>query len=423
MKKGKINLLSFEDDDEEETFTIQQRKPSKPTASKPSSNFDLSQIKDRVIQMEMNEEIILEGEAAEALLNKEEDDENESPVELEKRIKEAKEKRRQQIDDTENIDTVDYIPVTTKSEYWLSRDTKESEDAFASNSRLVREDLFNEKDIDDGSYTNFMPEGRRGLMMTSKMLERDIKTDMYDLDLELDTTDNLDETNWERGQVLKGIEKGWNSGESEASFYSKQAKLQPFVPPPKFSDTLSSTSFVLVDTAEIEKNIEKITLDSCQLETRIDTLKAEIASEKSFLNELIDLELFFFKYSRFLNEKSAELKEIETTKNHEKWLHFFDVYDDDDVPVEFLNLPDIMEKASKLNLSSPKHLSELTGIFVKYHFSSLNDNKDPREIWESSGLKNVFESKVKDLRMITEIFEEIYVNEKEKYERIKVIFE
>ena len=423
MKKGKINLLSFEEDDE--TFTIQQRKPSKPTASKPSSNFDLSQIKDRVIQMEMNEEIILEGEAAEALLNKEDDDENELPVELEKRIKEAKEKRRQQIEDTENIDTVEYMPVTTKSEYWLSRDTKESEDAFASNSRLVREDLFNEKDIDDGSYRNFMSEGRRGLMMTSKMLERDIKTEMYDLDLELDTADNLDGTNWERGQVLKGIEKGWNSGESEASFYSKQAKLQPFIPPPKFTDNLSliNSNYVLVDTAEIEKNIEKITLDSDQLETKIDALKAEIATEKSFLAELIELESFFFKFSRFLNEKSAELKEIETTKNYEKWLHFFDVYDDDDVPVEFLNLPDIMEKAFKLNLKSPKHLSELTGIFVKYHFSLFNDNKDPKEIWESSGLKNVFESKTKDFRMIMEIFKEIYVNEKEKYERIKVIFE
>ena len=164
-----------------------------------------------------------------------------------------------------------------------------------------------------------------------KMLERDIKT-MYDLDLELDTTDNLDETNWEKRSSFKRESKRVGIlGNLEASFYSKQAKLQPFVPPPKFSDTFGSTSFVLVDTAEIEKNIEKIARFRSTWNQNWH-FKSRNCLRKIILNELIDLELFFFKYSRFLNENQAELKEIETTKNHEKWLHFFDVYDDDDVP-------------------------------------------------------------------------------------------
>ena len=148
MKKGKINLLSFENDEEDVNFSIQQKKPSKPTQSNPVS-FDLSQIKDRVIQMELNEEIILDGEAVEALLNESTEVGSESfdDAEMVERIREAKQKRSlfagKDYEDDEGA--TDFIPVTTKSEYWLSRDTRESEESFQSttNSRFVREDFFN----------------------------------------------------------------------------------------------------------------------------------------------------------------------------------------------------------------------------------------------------------------------------------------
>ena len=436
MKRGKINLLNFDDGDEEEeeavNFSIHQRQKHQQTQKQPQKSntvhFDLSQIKDRVIQMELNEEIILDGEAVEALLNESTEVGSESfdDAEMVERIREAKQKRSlfagKDYEDDEGA--TDFIPVTTKSEYWLSRDTRESEESFQSttNSRFVREDFFNEKEVDDptNSFTNFIGTGtlgRQGLMMTSKMLERDLKTDLYDLEIkEEDGSDPLngeDYNNWERGQILKGIEKGWNATETEASFYAKQAKLKHFVPPPKFT----TNSFAIdadIDTAKLEENIGKISQDSGQLEARIDTLKLEIIKEKSLLKELNDLESFFLAFSQFLKEKFTELREIEEAKDLERWEHFFD-----NAPEDFLNLPEIIEKANKLNLNSPKYLSESTGIFVKYHF--LWDSRDPKEIWEASALKDAFA--IVDPQLLKEMFREIFASETDKFERIKIIFE
>lgn len=433
MKKGKINLLSFEEDDQEEegvNFSMRQQKKPQQTPKSNPVHFDLSQIRDRVSQMEMNEEMILEGEAAAAFMNESaKEDEEEADAEMTRRVKEARQKRSLFALASEDVDgnveeSSDYIPITTKSEYWLARDTRESEETFhsTSDSRLVREDLFNEREVDDptGAFTSFLgtgASGRQGLMMTAKMLERDIKTDMYDLELGDGKSDDEDDDlggAWERGQVLKGIEKGWDSTDTEAGFYSKQAKLKQFIPPPKFP-TNPPVIEAPIDTTRLEENIQKIGQDSNLLESRIGALKLEIKTGKSDLNELAELEIFFTDFSQFLAEKFVELREIEEEKDRERWIHFFD-----NSPEDFLNLPEIIGKATKLNLSTAKHLSELTGLFVRYLFLFLWDAPDPKDIWDASGLKEALGSNTTALE---ELFREIYVNEEDKYQQIKIIFE
>lgn len=429
MKKGKINLLSFEDDDNSDEHEVKiQIKPStvkKAEVSRPP--LDLSQIKDRVVQMELDEEMVIEGDLAEALF-KSDTHEDDDLVILSK-IKEAKEKRKEfcklnqeLIDNDEELP--DYIPITTKGDYWLTQDTKESEESFNKNSsRLIREDLFNEIEVDDasGAYTSFIgktAEGRQGLMMTKKMLERDIKTELYDMELDLDEPVdefNDDEINWEKSQVLKGIEKGWNRPDDEMIFYSKQAKLPTFIPPPpidKQPETLLLVNFV--DTKEIEVNVNRIEDDTRRLEIRAKELELEIESKKKKLNSLNEMETFFMRYSRFLTEKLPELTEISSDRS--KWEHFFDDVDVEDS--DLLDLPDIINKITILGLGcSLDNYKQLSELFIRYHFMAMDfqDSSDPREIWENSGLAEA----LKQLDNPMELLAEVFANDLDKLKLIE----
>jgi hypothetical protein len=431
MKKGKINLLSFEDDgNDEETVKIQKKSSNTKKETEISRPpLDLSQIKDRVIQMELDEEMVIEGEVAEALFEEENGNYDDSGL-LEK-IKEAKEKRKRRGEASKNKLTTeedfnelpDYIPITTKGDYWLTKDTKESEEAFNKNSsRLVREDLFNEIEVDDasGAYTSFIgksSEGRQGLMMTKKMLERDIKTEeLYDLEMELNEPFeeiNDDEISWEKSQILKGIEKGWNRPDDEMNFYSKQAKLPNYIPPPsidKEEDTnFKIFSFIDIDinSKDIELNINRISEDSKRLKERVKELEIEIENKRKRIEKTNEIETFFVRYSRFLTEKLLELNEI--SKDQVKWEHFFDNVDVEDS--DLLDLPDIINKISFLGLGTSQNYKQITELFIKYHFMAMDFDKnsnsnssDPQNIWESSGLADALEKIENPIELLTEIF-------------------
>lgn len=429
MKKGKINLLSFEDE-EDDSIELEIHKKSAhpkktqliPEQGRPT--LDLSQIKDRVSQMELDEELVLEGEAAEALINQQAEGEDE---ELLEKIKMAKLQRNNNKKTADTDELSDYIPITSKSEYWLNRDTFESEEAFKASSRLVREDLFNEIEEFDPSnaYTNFMNKERTGLMMTKKILERDIKTDGYDLELELEASEgNNEETEedllWRRGQVLKGTEKGWSRpAQNDTNFYSKQAKLATFIPPKPFEfiETTMEKDIATVDTQTQLENIEKISRDSERLEERIRELKEEMQSLNAKVKESIELETFFLRYSRFLSVKLPELREIQETGEKTRWEHFFDDVDVEDG--DLLDLPDIITRYSHSNFNVNSHvLKEISELFIRYHFMFIIDEDNVEKVWESSGLKYALNNL--EPERLEAIFKEIYhENELDKYEKIK----
>lgn len=422
MKKGKINLLSFADDNAEEEEVNFSKKPQKSSYKETDNSrppLDLSQIKDRVIQMELDEEMIIEGEVAEALFTADNDKEEEAEdLSLLQKIKEAKSKRREAVNDSEELP--DYIPISTKGDYWLMQDTKESEETFkTSTSRLVREDLFNEIEVDDGSaaFTSFYgkSEGRGGLMMTKKMLERDIKSDLYDLEIS-EMIEDAEVDGWERVQVLKGIEKGWNRTDDEANFYSKQAKMSNFVPPSPIEE-FDQSLLEEIDTNQLEGNLKKISDDSKRLEEKIKELETDIDATSKSISSYNEIETFFMRCSRFLSEKLPELNEI---NDKERWEHFFDNVDIEDS--DLLDLPDIINKAKSILGPNFDGCKELTELFIKYHFMAMDFDppSDPKTIWESSGLKDALNSIEDPL----ELLRQVYVDDLEKFELIeRVIFQ
>ena len=490
MKKGRINLLSFEGDEEKiktpefgfgfgsgsgSSSRNQNIKRSFITKNEKKAEVDFSQIRDRVIQMDFDEEIILEGDSAEAFLSRNLNEKNDNfnsgedeELKLVERIKEAKLKRSLKDFDHRDQELPDFIPITTKGEYWLDRDTRESEETFNSTtSRLVRENLFNETEINDGNegFTQFFGKdvlGRQGMMMTSKILERDIKSELYDLELNVnveqlnDDEETISDVMWEKSQVLKGIEKGWNQGEGNNNFLSIQTKLSTFIPPKSLNyfNSSNNNNFDLdlkINNEELKKfgeNVEKISSDSKQLEERINELRIEIENSHLFIQKLNEMETFFVRYSRFLSEKIPQLQsleqefinlnlsETETTGRHCKWESFFD-----NVDCDLLDLPGIIKKYKMIIKTnySPEHknLIELTSLFVRYHFLSINNDDDTKDIWkiyEESGLSaalkllNTEQQSNLDLQLLDAIFEEIEINngngngnEQQNFDRIKRI--
>lgn len=427
MKKGKINLLSFADDEGEEELEVQiKMKPSiKKEPEITRQPLDLSQIKDRVIHMKLDEEMVMEGEVAEALFDEEDEEEMTEVLQLQEQAQKQRINWREAINTSEELP--DYVPISTKGDYWLIQDTKESEEAFNVNSRLVREDLFNEIEVDDasGAYTSFIgkSDGRQGLMMTKRMLERDIKTEIYDLELDPNVPDDdADSCDWEKGQVLKGIEKGWNRVDDETNFYSKQAKLPNYLPPPpiqvpkeKEKEVDFQNSLKESETVAIDDNVNKISEDSIKLEKRIKELELELESRSVKIAKMNEIETFFIRYSRFLSEKLPELKEIEESKDQSRWEHFFDNVDVEDN--DLLNLPDIINKIKQLGLDTPGNLKESTELFVKYHFlvMEFNDVSNAKEIWENSGLAEA----LKSIENPVELMRNIFFNQPEKLKSIE----
>lgn len=415
-------MISFEDD---EDFEI-QRKP--PVSSLKNNNkeqvrasFDFSQIKDRVAQMEIDEEIILEGAVAEALLAQDLEDYTEQKEQLVYdendiiRIKEQRKNRFEEQEEPEHEVLLDYIPITSKSDYWLTQDTQESELVFNSttNSRLVREDFFNEREVDDasGAFTSFIgtASGRKGLMMTSRMLERDMKTQDYDFELvehdDETVVDNVDDVVWEQAQMLKGMEKGWD--QTGDSFIMKQSKLTAFNPPPKLRNSVIDYGDSTQALKGVEENIKKIDLDTEQIEAKRKELEAAINGHRDNVNRLAELETFFMRYSRFIREKLTELNEVD---DFDRWEHFFDHIDD--IESDLLDLPAILNKARSLNCTSLSitQLKELTELFVKYHFKAIEYGREVGDVWESSGLKQVLGGVD-----VKELLEAIYGDEIERF--------
>jgi hypothetical protein len=431
MKKGRISLLSFEDEEElPEKIVIVKPQEARTSASR----YDLSQIKDRVTQMDLNEEIVIDGEEADALFG---GDENTGEFCEDSKIKEAIDLRRRMRDSQEQQEEQeDYMPITTKAEYWLQRDTRESEEQFAAtdSSRLVRENLFNEVENDNaaGSFTSFFGKsssgGTRttGLMMTAKMLERDIKSDIYDFELSPQCP-NEEASQWEQAQIIKGLEKGWTP-QSE-SFLIKQTKLSAYFNTPPKPETTTSLAdlqeFETQDTAELTLNIERITQDSLQLAERMQKLKVDIEDSQKTITDLDEYETFFIKFARFVAEKMPQLKEIETHADMKdtnfdhffrKWEHFFD---NDDA--EFVDLPLILQKYQELNLypiSNTEHLAEIIGLFLRYHFLALKlvNGAEVMDIYEASGLKSVLENCMQNDPLI--LIKEVYKDNPDTFEEI-----
>lgn len=463
MKKGKITLISFEE--EEEEIEIQRKQPETTKVVKSNlkaPSFDFSQIKDRVSQMELDEEIILEGAEAEAFEEQEDEETYSGAIETNLRFTEndinrIKEQRKVKFEEKfggrEDDEMLpDFVPITSKSEYWQNQDTRDSENNFqlSSNSRLVREDLFNEKEVDDasGSFTSFIGKSgdgqRSGLMMTSKMLERDIKSQNYDLDLDVNITENGSDSNeeeneenlvWEQAQMLKGMEKGWDQSTvmatstttttatampSMESFLIKQTKLNTFISPPKLTRNYLDKCDAEIPNkiVEIEENIQKIEIDSEKIEGKRRELEIEIGAHERNLKNILELEKFFVRYTRFLREKMEELDEIDT---FDRWEHFFDHLDDDDDD-DLIDLPEILNKLKSLNMAAnPRIIKESTELFIKYHFkSAFNYGKDFQQVWDESGLKQVLTDYFEGSDgLLIGLFEDIYgvdlVEEKFKF--------
>ena len=266
-------------------------------------------------------------------------------------------------------------------------------------------------------------------MMTSKILERDIKTEIYDLELDFKgeeeraaEVDDEDEAMWERGQVLKGIEKGWNTADdgTNSNFYSKQAKLFIYIPPKPINyEALNKTDFDLIDTDKMNENIDKIEKDSRKLEAGITKLRHEIDERIASIKELNEIETFFMRFSRFLSEKMSELEEIELkcsvsdsdsdsgsasgSETRNKWEHFFDNVDVEDA--DLLDLPDIIDKLNDLNLNDDLFFKDVTELFVRYHFLAIDFNStDPLIVWENSGLKDALRSISDPLNLLKNIY-------------------
>lgn len=474
-QKGRINLLSFDDDNEMEMGIDSEASLLPLTGVKKQQEvktrdinyientqerigLDLSQIKDRVLQMEINEEIVLDGEEAAQMLssfyNETETNDNEDVL-LEKRIKEAKERRTLM----KNSSRVDYevnddfisLGSGTKGEYWMNRDTRESEESsFTSTSRLVREDLFNDRDDVDTKteqMTQFIGKSveggkREGLMMTSKLLERDLRD--YDLEISLEEEhEEHDEESgeksqesirWQHQQTKKGI-----SGKGNESFIvNLQSRLEPFFPPKgvikSFDfDTLGNIteSSSAVQETELQNNLVKIQSDSKRVEERTEELLAVQSDLKENLMIISRLESFFRNYSTFVQEKMSEMdviqQQADDTKDYSNvslnvnvnvnnnnitsdiLKHLFDDCEDE----EYLNLPVILDKyfelKTRLNSISAEsderdqeiefqNIKDILILFIRYHFvlSSLTTTTTTttmsvKEVLESSGLQTIFD--------------------------------
>ncbi len=412
MRKGGRISFNWADDEEPELNLPSKLKPStKQTFA--SSSFDVSQIKDRVLQMEMGEEVILDSSMLEQLEAEGEAEEDEESLAQALRIKQAKEARaNSRLKQVHAVPTEEEDYISLNGDHRLKRDFAAAEEAFTStqHSRLVREDLVNDRD-DTEVIEGFTPLNT----LSKRLLERDLKSaDFYYTELRLQEADDSDEevSAWQASQARKGIEKGWRgggaAGEFDAdAFLAKQSRLtMQFTPPKPLDAVVPIDTLLLQETAQlealkaelqaIEENCSKMRLD-CE---KYDFSRFDTSQEREKLGKLKEFSVLVSKWTVFLAEREAELDALTEQASMEAnelvsdaWEHFFDDVDD-----EFLNLPALCTQFT----GHDEALAHIIGFFCKYHLlkEKLQPGCSRQEILDSSGLQVILDSLSLELRSI-----------------------
>ena len=406
MRKGKITFAWSPEEESELNLPVKPTvKPVAKTTTKPA--FDVSQIRDRVMQMEMGEEMVLDGEALESLEAEEAQEEEDTTEALAQalRIKQAKEARaKSRLQEFFPESSEDFLPFA--QDHRLKRDFEAAEEEFTAHqsSRLIREDLLNDQD-DSSAIEGFtMLPG-----LSRRLLERDLKsTEFYDSELrELhaeDSNDDGDEgSSWQATQARKGIEKGWRSAAGGAydadEFLAKHSRLAlQFTPPKPLDPTIpvdtllteeqSKLTALKAELTAIEQNCAKMRLDV----EGYDFSRFDTEAEKARLGELRSLAAFTAKWSAFLTEREAELEALSSqcqTDNAlvlDAWEHFFD----DVEAEELLDLPGACVRLR----GEEEALVQIVGFFCKYHRLKVKlvAGVTEEEALETSGLQSIIDS-------------------------------
>lgn len=400
--------------------------------SRARSVFDASKVRDRVMQMDLEEGAILAGEEAESLLEDGDAMEGDESLAMltQTRIQEAKDARKTASatrgdfvslhgDEDEELLLHDDEPMT-RGRYWAQRDAREVEEEFdtMAHSRLVREDLLH--DADDASLEGFTAfvrtaGARQGIAMTRDMLRRDVTDPVIETAALSD--EDEESLRWQQQQVRKGMDKGWRPSDAlhdkEAAFAARHAKLEPFVPPrtiPSLSlDALIATldcETLVKEAEQVQENVQRIIADSKRQEETMRTCKETEAAAQEADGFYADTESFFRRLSRVLGEKLPELEALEARLQavssagtdpitRDIWEHFFDDVDSDDI----CDLPGIIDRFAAMQARYPKdyiqaHLEEslplAISLFFRHHFAVFDPATDTiEEVMNRSGLIHV----------------------------------
>jgi hypothetical protein len=417
MRKGKISF-AWTDDDPELNLPLKPALSKTTESNKPA--FDVSQIRDRVMQMEMGEEVILDAVETETILAaaaaaEEEEPENDELQALRvKQAKEARAKSRLQVD--ADADAEEFIGIGL-TEHRLRRDFDASEEAFNAhaNSRFVREDLVT--DLDDTAAAAAAVEGLTPLPILSRrlLLARDLKsTEFYDAQVREKHAEDSDEevANWQAAQARKGIEKGWRStrgAEFDASeFLAKQSRLALQFTAPKAIDPGHSIDALVAEEARqleilkteleaLEENCAKMRLDAQNCDfTRFstDADQVDLARRRAFSARCTRWTAFLAARERELNALSQQSSAPHLA--FDAWEHFFDDVDGVDED-EFLNLPAVCAQFQEFFPEAEEALVCIISFFCKYHLLKLKldpalGEQSREEILHSSGLHSVLMS-------------------------------
>lgn len=320
---GKINL-GAEDADSDEAISIDALlKPRSKLKSFSNTNapslgaFDLSQIKERVLNdLSVSEQVVLTGEEAAAFT-----DDLSSIPESDPRVEHIKQQRRERAADIQDA-SEDFMPLD-KASFWLHKDTEEQEVEHEKHSvsRLIREDLLYDDDLEDEKMSGMRGYAATGHRLTSAILKRDTPTEEMVLD---DDMEDPASSAWEHQQIIKGMDKGWHQSRSQQAtqqYYKGQLQLASFEPDPKLPttpasheellSTVLSTDQLDAELHELEANIIRLEQDCAQAqEERLPDLAQQLADANTRQHLLSDAYVAFMRLSLQTDEKLAELAAI-----------------------------------------------------------------------------------------------------------------
>lgn len=414
MRRGKITFSWEDEPGQEAELNLPTPRPAaKPAATfnKPTAaSFDVSAIRDRVLQMEMGEEVVLDGTS----LDDHDHDQDQDTLRIIQQAKEARAKMREK-QDTVAVEEDDYLPVTSSGQYWLKRDVQDAEEAFhsSSHSRLVREDLVHDRDdsADVEGFTSFAG----GL--SKRILEKDLKSgDFYTAAASAEAADDSDEevAAWQAAQARKGMEKGWRPlGEADSSdgFLARQSKLAShFTAPKQLEPPLPIDTVLQAESAqleklkatlqEIEENCARMRLD----QVAFDFGRFDTAREKAKLASLQQLHQVVSQWTAFLSEREAELEALLAQTDgpldliQDAWEHFFDDVEGEQL-VLLNSLPwhcSFLQQHladEQLSREVQAALVHLVGFFCKYHLMKERfTSQDRSEILAECGLQAILDA-------------------------------